>query len=61
MKKDLVIIGGLAMNPGIINWLENILEVNRLAPKPEWNPTLIGALGAALFSDSFHKRQSSET
>jgi activator of 2-hydroxyglutaryl-CoA dehydratase len=61
VKKDLVIIGGLARNPGIINWLENILEVGRLAPNPEWDPTLIGAVGAALFSDSSHKRQSSET
>ena len=32
VRKDFVIVGGLAKNPGIINWLENILEVSRLAP-----------------------------
>ena len=52
LKKDFVIIGGLAKNPGIINWLENILEVSRLAPKPEWDLTLTAALGAALFARS---------
>jgi activator of 2-hydroxyglutaryl-CoA dehydratase len=56
LKKDFVIIGGLAKNPGIINWVESILKVSRLAPKPEWDPTLISALGAALFADAFYKR-----
>ena len=60
MKKDFVIIGGLAKNPGIINWLESILKVSRLAPKPEWDPTLTAALGAALFADAFCRRQQSE-
>jgi predicted CoA-substrate-specific enzyme activase len=57
VKKDFVIIGGLAKNPGIINWLESILKVSRLAPKPEVDPTLIAALGAALFADAFYRRQ----
>ncbi len=61
VKKDLVIIGGLANNPGIIAWLESILEVSRLAPKPEWDPALTTALGAALFADSFYRRQQSDT
>jgi predicted CoA-substrate-specific enzyme activase len=61
VKKDFVIIGGLAKNPGIINWLENILEVSRLAPKPEWDLTLTAALGAALFADSCYRRQQSDT
>jgi predicted CoA-substrate-specific enzyme activase len=52
VKKDFVIIGGLAKNPGIIGWLERILKVSRLAPKPEWDPTLTAALGAALFADA---------
>ena len=59
LKEDLVIIGGLAKNPGIINELENILEVNRLAPKPAWDPALIAALGAAIFADAFNGRQQS--
>lgn len=57
MKKDFVIIGGLAKNPGIINWVESNLKVSRLAPKPEWDPTLTTALGAALFADAFYRRQ----
>jgi predicted CoA-substrate-specific enzyme activase len=56
LKKDFVIIGGLAKNPGIINMLESILKVSRLAPKPEWDPILTAALGAALFADGFYRR-----
>jgi predicted CoA-substrate-specific enzyme activase len=60
VKRDFVIIGGLAKNPGIINWLESNLKVSRLAPKPEWDPTVTVALGAALFADAFYRRQPSE-
>jgi predicted CoA-substrate-specific enzyme activase len=56
MKKDFVIIGGLAKNPGIVNWVEHILKVSRLAPKPGWDPTLTTALGAALFAGAFYRR-----
>ena len=61
VKKDFVIIGGLAKNPGIIDWLESILKVSRLAPKPEWDLTLTAALGAAVFADAFYRRQQSDT
>jgi len=61
VKKDLVIIGGLAKNPGIIEWLERILNISRSDPKPEWDLTLITALGAALFADGFYRRQRSDT
>jgi predicted CoA-substrate-specific enzyme activase len=63
LKEDFVVIGGLAKNPGITDRLENILKVKRLAPKPEWDPTLTVALGAALFAQSFQRgrrRASSE-
>jgi predicted CoA-substrate-specific enzyme activase len=56
VKKDFVIIGGLAKNPGIMRWVESILKVSRLAPKPEWDPTLTAALGAALFAEAFYRR-----
>lgn len=59
LKEDFVIIGGLAKNPGIINSLESILKVSRLAPKPEWDPAIATALGAALFADSLYRRQQS--
>jgi activator of 2-hydroxyglutaryl-CoA dehydratase len=57
LKEDFVVIGGLAKNPGIMGPLESILKVNRLAPKAEWDPALIPALGAALFADAFYRRQ----
>jgi predicted CoA-substrate-specific enzyme activase len=53
VKKDFVIIGGLAKNPGITNWVESILKVTGLAPKPDWDPALTTALGAAMFAESF--------
>jgi predicted CoA-substrate-specific enzyme activase len=59
LKKDFVIIGGLAKNPGITNWVEKLLAVPSLAPKPEWDPALVPALGAALFADGFRRRQQS--
>ncbi len=46
---------------GITDRLESILKVSRLAPKPEWDPALTVALGAALFADVFHKGQPSDT
>jgi len=61
LKKDFVIIGGLAKNPGIIDGVESILNVSRLTPKPEWDPTVTVALGAALFADAFNRRQQSDT
>jgi activator of 2-hydroxyglutaryl-CoA dehydratase len=56
LKKDFVIIGGVAKNPGIINWLETNLKVSRLTPKLEWDPAVTVALGAALFADGFHRQ-----
>ncbi|MGZ3591819.1 MAG: BadF/BadG/BcrA/BcrD ATPase family protein, partial [Thermodesulfobacteriota bacterium] len=61
VKKDLVIIGGMAKNPGIVDRVESILKIRRLAPKPEWDPALTVALGAALFANGFYRRQQSET
>jgi len=61
VKKDFVIIGGLAKNPGIMDWLERILKVSRLTTKHEWDPALTTALGAALFADAFCRRQQPNT
>jgi len=55
VKKDFAIVGGLAKNPGIVYWLEKVLKVSRLPPKPEWDPMLTGALGAALLADTIYK------
>jgi predicted CoA-substrate-specific enzyme activase len=60
VKNDFVIIGGLARNPGITDWVEKILDVKRLVPKPEWDPAMATALGAALFADTFYRRQQSD-
>jgi activator of 2-hydroxyglutaryl-CoA dehydratase len=56
LKKDFVVIGGLAKNPGILDRVESILNITRLAPKPEWDPAVTVALGAALFADGFYAR-----
>jgi predicted CoA-substrate-specific enzyme activase len=61
VKEDFVIIGGLTRNPGIIERLEGFLKVSRLAPKPDWDPALAPALGAALFADAFYRRRQSAT
>jgi predicted CoA-substrate-specific enzyme activase len=61
MKKDFVIIGGLAKNRGIIDSLESNLKVSGLAPKPEWDPAVTVALGAALFADASYRGQQSDT
>ncbi len=55
LKKDFVIIGGLAKNQGIVNGIETFLKVSRLTTKTEWDPMLIVALGAALYADDFYK------
>jgi predicted CoA-substrate-specific enzyme activase len=56
LKKDFVVIGGLARNPAIMDQVESILNVSRLAPKAEWDPAVTVALGAALFADGFYAR-----
>ena len=61
VTKDFAIIGGLAKNPGIVDRVESILKVNSLAPKSDWDPALTPALGAALYADSFSRRQQSDT
>jgi len=61
VKEDFVIIGGLTRNPGIIERLEGFLRVSRLTPKPEWDPAVTVALGAALFADAFYRQQQSDT
>jgi predicted CoA-substrate-specific enzyme activase len=61
VKEDFVIIGGLTRNPGIIERLEGFLKVSRLAARPDWDPVLTPALGAALFADAFHRRQQTAT
>jgi benzoyl-CoA reductase subunit A len=60
LEDDLAIIGGVAGNPGIIKWLEKILGVSRLEPKPEWDSILTVALGAAIFADGSYRVQQSD-
>lgn len=61
VKKDFVIIGGLARNPGITDRVESILKISGLAPKTEWDPALTVALGAALLAHAFYGRQQCDT
>ncbi len=57
VKKDFVVIGGLAKNQALMAPLEDRLKISRLAPVAEWDPTVIVALGAALIADKFVKEQ----
>jgi benzoyl-CoA reductase subunit A len=57
VKKDFVVIGGLAKNQALMAPLEDRLKVSRLAPKPEWDPQVIVAFGAALIAAAFCKQQ----
>ena len=50
MKKDFVVIGGLANNAALIGRVEGILQVSGLPQKPGWDPAMTVALGAALFA-----------
>lgn len=45
IEKDIVLIGGVAKNPGFVDALRRTLEVGILVPE---DPEYIGALGAAL-------------
>jgi len=44
-KKDLVMVGGVAKNSGVVNSLENAIGLDILIPE---NPQIVGALGAAI-------------
>jgi len=57
VKKDFVIIGGLAKNPGITGWVEKLVKVSRLAPRPEWDPAFTTAMGAAVFANSLQSKR----
>ena len=48
IKKDVCFTGGVAKNPGVVNSIEEILDV-KVVKMPE-DPQIIGALGAALFA-----------
>jgi predicted CoA-substrate-specific enzyme activase len=54
-NKDFVVIGGLAKNQALMAPLEERLKIGRLAPKPEWDPAVVVALGAALIADAFQR------
>ncbi len=60
LKKDFVIIGGLAKNLAIVDWIEKFLKINRLIPKTEWDPEYTVALGAALLADELSRRQKTD-
>jgi predicted CoA-substrate-specific enzyme activase len=46
-KKDLVMVGGVAKNIGVVSSLKNMIGLDILVPE---NPQIVGALGAAIFA-----------
>jgi len=55
VEKDLVTTGGVAKNAGIIERVERLLGVKPL--KPNIDPILAGALGAALFAKALYEKE----
>jgi len=55
IEKDLVTTGGVAKNPGVIERLERLLGIKPL--KPNIDPILAGALGAALFGKALYEKE----
>jgi benzoyl-CoA reductase subunit D len=47
LRKDVVLVGGLARNVGFVDSLERGLEIEIMVPE---NPQYVGALGAALIA-----------
>jgi (R)-2-hydroxyacyl-CoA dehydratese activating ATPase len=47
-QKEIMMTGGVAKNVGVKNELEKILQVKMV--KPQIDPQIIGAYGAALFA-----------
>ena len=48
IKKDVCFTGGVAKNKGVVERVEEILDINVV--KMQEDPQIIGALGAALFA-----------
>ncbi len=46
-KKDLVMVGGVAKNIGVVSSLKSMIGLDILVPE---NPQIVGALGAAIFA-----------
>jgi len=55
VEKDLVTTGGVAKNAGIIERVERLLGIKPL--KPNIDPILAGALGAALFAKALYEKE----
>ena len=60
VEKDFVITGGQSKNIGVVKRIENLLGFGCL-PLPRKNgisidPTLAGAIGAALFAKALHEK-----
>jgi bzd-type benzoyl-CoA reductase Q subunit len=55
IEKDFVVTGGVAKNTGIVSRLERKLGIKPL--KPEIDPILAGAIGAALFAKALYEKQ----
>ncbi len=48
VEREVVLCGGVAKNEGVVRYLQEGLEVPLV--RPEFDPQLVGALGAALFA-----------
>ncbi|MBI2932732.1 MAG: benzoyl-CoA reductase, bzd-type, subunit Q [Planctomycetes bacterium] len=57
IAKDFVISGGIAKNPGVVRRLTTLTGIEPLAPNPQYDPQIVGAIGGALFAHAMLQKQ----
>lgn len=60
VESEFAITGGISKNIGIVQRIEDELGVRAVAPDPQFDPQIAGALGAALFARALVEKQRRE-
>jgi activator of 2-hydroxyglutaryl-CoA dehydratase len=62
VEQDFFITGGIGKNPGVTRRIEGLigLEAIKLPAESVLDPQIAGALGAALFAQSLHRKAEKE-
>lgn len=50
ITKDFVVSGGIAKNQGVVKRIVKLTGIDPLPPNPQYDPQIVGAIGAALFA-----------
>ncbi len=57
ISKDFVVSGGIAKNPGVVRRITTLTGIEPLAPNPDYDPQIVGAIGGALFAHAMLQKQ----